>query len=529
MGVSAEQLRRERELYDFSQQHSRLTVEQIREWCANGELVAHFPTLPELFSSMSDAEIREWCEGSRGLKEYLLDNSGLPDSYWVVPSDEIAESREAGEYHRGPIPPLELPPDPGLKLRQLRSLLAGEREFRIRYPDAYRVLFASPHPESRRDIGGLRLPSFGSHVARNAPRSGVLREEGIPADAYSATPDVPEAERPADQALLPLDLGYLRGLLMAILSREEFLERVSPPDGRSRELLEGVGTPARSLVRLTDLRIAMDLEPGTLNENLRSLLENMRCPITREGVEQWKRDVLQERRNQVGRRIGDLDALTLVVSFAAAALCLFADLDMPGVRNKTSYRLAELVETLADIVRKASSSLDAGAVRLEALGAERAAGGQRRPKGNYLYALRLHRMGRDRRYIAEWWGITPYSSQTGQGSRDWKQKVARILFTGVEAEKEFYPQVAAIFKNRDKRPVLCKALRAYRAIRVEWRTGGIIFGEYSLSRIGATLRINAESERGRQIIMAYIQLGNCLVSGIDPLPEPRVSPKRLRG
>jgi hypothetical protein len=114
LSVSPEDLRRGRELHDFSELHPILAVEQIREWCASGELAASFPTLPELFSSMSDAEIREWCE--------------------------------SGEHHRGPIPSPELPPNPGLLLRQGRALVAEDPEFMARYPEVYKLLFSPPAP-----------------------------------------------------------------------------------------------------------------------------------------------------------------------------------------------------------------------------------------------------------------------------------------------------------------------------------------------------------------------------------------------
>jgi hypothetical protein len=144
--VSPEELRRERELHDFSRLHPTLTVEQIRQWCASGELAASFPTLPELFSSMSDAELREWCEG--------------------------------GEYHRGPIPSLELPPNPGLLLRQVRALVDGDPEFMARYPDVYKLLFS---PRTRRAGGRSRsstCPRSGCTSPSALPRPGCLRERG---------------------------------------------------------------------------------------------------------------------------------------------------------------------------------------------------------------------------------------------------------------------------------------------------------------------------------------------------------------
>jgi hypothetical protein len=136
-GVSREDLRREQELHDFSRLHPTLTVEQIREWCASGELATRFPTLPELFSSMSDAEIREWCE--------------------------------SGEQHRGPIPSLGLPPNPGLQLRQARAMVAGDPEFMARYPELYRLLFS---PRTRR--------AGGRSTSSTCPRSGCTSPSALP-------------------------------------------------------------------------------------------------------------------------------------------------------------------------------------------------------------------------------------------------------------------------------------------------------------------------------------------------------------
>jgi hypothetical protein len=265
LGVSPSLLRRDRELYDFSHANPKLTVKQIREWCEDGSLAQRFPALPELFSAMTDAEIKEWCEGGELVEEYLGENADLPDSYWGLPEEEVQELREHGKYHRGSIPSPGLPPDPGLKLRQLRALLADEIEFRTRYPEAYRLLFASSHPDERKDIGGLYLPTFGCRIAFSAPHSGALEDRGGKlTDAYSATPDTLESGRPVVQTLLPLDPGHLRGLILAILGREEYAELIDPPGGRERELLlTGVGAPAKEPVRLTDLRLAVHL--GKLN------------------------------------------------------------------------------------------------------------------------------------------------------------------------------------------------------------------------------------------------------------------------
>jgi hypothetical protein len=426
-------------------------------------------------------------------------------------------------------PSLELPPNPGLLLRQVRALVAEDPEFMARYPEVYNLLFSPPHPESRREIKELYLPSFGVYIARSAPWSRELEEEwGGPADAYSATCFATQA-RPIDQGFLRPHPAQTRGLLLAILGREEYVRR-TPQDERGRELLlEGVGAAGRAPVRLTDLRLAVDLKPDELQGTLRSLLERLERPITADGVIRWKRRLLEEQRlleergdSARWRKWGDWAGTeSLIASFSAAAVLLFIDLGMPRVAHMTSYRLAEKVEDLADVIRRESNSLDDNANRLKALLADRAKGGQRYPDARYLEALRYYRIGWDRRTIARIWGITPYDSgsvQVSRGSRDWKQKVQRILSRGVEVEKERYPQAAAIFENSDDPPIARKARLAYRAY--EETKAKPSHREDLWPAMGKTLRINTRTDRGVQIAMAYVQLGHCLKYGIEPLPQP---------
>ena len=214
------------------------------------------------------------------------------------------------------------------------------------------------------------------------------------------------------------------------------------------------------------------------------------------------------------------ETLALIASFSAAALLLFVDLGVPHVAHMTSYRLAEKVKDLADIISRESNSLDASADRLKDLLADRAKGGQRHTDARYLEALRMYRIGWSKRHIARIWGITPYDSasvQVGRGSRDWKQKIDRILSRGVEVEKERYPQAAAIFENRDNPQVERKARLACRAFvetEVKFRRR-----EDWWPAVGKVLRINTRTDRGIQIVLAYIQLGCCINYGIEPFPQ----------
>ncbi len=94
------------------------------------------------------------------------------------PPDELEELRGHGELHRVSIPAPDLPPDLGLKLRQLQALLAEDPEFRTRHPEAYRVLFAPPHPNSKRDTEGYTCRPSNATSPAAPPRPARRRSGG---------------------------------------------------------------------------------------------------------------------------------------------------------------------------------------------------------------------------------------------------------------------------------------------------------------------------------------------------------------
>jgi hypothetical protein len=138
-------------------------------------------------------------------------------------------------------------------------------------------------------------------VLGNAPKS-VIQPEWYEhlADAYSTTFFHREmGEIPTSRSPLPVAKGYLRGILLAVMGREEYSERIDPSrrykevpkeladlfgskgldiarrmglkDILRRPLLsegDGSGVPEESLVRLTDLRLAFDLPRRGLKEAL---------------------------------------------------------------------------------------------------------------------------------------------------------------------------------------------------------------------------------------------------------------------
>jgi hypothetical protein len=122
-------------------------------------------------------------------------------------------------------------------VERLRSNLILEPEFEARYPEAYKELFTPPFVGMESwlpEIGGLSLPSLGVRILHSAPESTVRGEGGKrPADAFSATSIAdrdPRREVPPSQSPLQVPESYLRGILLAIMSREEFWEVALTPD-----------------------------------------------------------------------------------------------------------------------------------------------------------------------------------------------------------------------------------------------------------------------------------------------------------
>jgi hypothetical protein len=215
--------------------------------------------------------------------------------------EEVEQLQTTGEFYKlYPYFKRKVPKDAETRLRYLRELLNDEVEFEARYPAAYEVLF-----EKSEAINGLLLPSFGVRVLRCAPSQTILsagwhqewKRSQDSGDAFSLTFERRALEETkVDQTLAPLDLGYMRGVLLAVLSREEYAERIATElhfDG-IREELEA---PARSSVRITDLRLATSHElgkPNSLKKALLPLLKLLEPPITLNSVPQWKWDLLWE-------------------------------------------------------------------------------------------------------------------------------------------------------------------------------------------------------------------------------------------
>jgi len=225
---------------------------------------------------------------------------------------------------------------------------------------------------------------------------------------------------------------------------------------------------------------------------------------------------IQTQSDLLARQFGNEETGIAAVSFTAAALWLFLDLDMQSIERASSYRLAEQVASLALIIKKLTQRLTRSTEDLSKLIANRSSGNRPQLPGNNHVALQQYRLGRrNLRQTAEWLGITPYSSKTGKGTRDWKARVSQRLREGKRFEDANYPRAAAIFANRDHPAVRRKARRAYRGYVIE--TGR--YGRCDFNTLGYYARTNAKgSKRGMEIAYAYLQLGSCIIRGIPPIP-----------
>jgi hypothetical protein len=89
------------------------------------------------------------------------------------------------------------------------------------------------------------------------------------------------------------------------------------------------------------------------------------------------------------RHFGDTETGVAAVTFVAAALWLFLDLNTPGVKTASSYRLAEQVESLASVIRNLTRRLRASTKELARLTANRPSGALAERPGNKHLAPRI--------------------------------------------------------------------------------------------------------------------------------------------
>jgi hypothetical protein len=507
--------------------------DELRDRFEQGRLAGRFPALSEFWAYLSPRE-----------REAFFETGGIQA-----------------------ISSLKVPKDSQLRIRQLRRLLKNEPEFRTRYPQAYDIF--SPNRAQSTEQTGLPLPSFGIRIPRHLPLPHIQTPNaGAEGDAYSVTylHQMELGHPPVDQSFHPLDRDFLRSLLLNILIREEFSERIAPIDLDS-DVLAGLDVPRQSAVRLTDLRLGIVLDPEALERELVPALKLLNRPITARHVVEWKHQCIGnrsedapdtfleefgERTNNSNRSVDqeawaglreqmlehtptrkpkppteglserELEALKVriaVASFAAAALFLFIDMDTPDLDRNFPYRLARQITELAALIRKLAIDLSDRTSELEKLLANRTASGEKRSDGDCYQALVSWRLGRSLQDIAREMKpkrITPYSSKTGKGTRGWRKVVTGIIDRGKEIENKRYPRAADIFANyKDSAHIRRKAHRAYRTYLLQTTR---MPGYYPFWEVGRKIRVNHQKRRGLEIIHAYVQLGYCLVRNRSILP-----------
>jgi hypothetical protein len=292
-----------------------LPLDKARKWLEVAKSISDeedVPRLKEVFDLFGDFESATSLR--RSSVEELM---GLS-------AEEVEQLKRTGEfYRRYPYFKRHVPDDPRIRLGYLRELLADEVEFEARYPVAYELLF-----EQHSAISGLPLASFDARVLaspsevrilRNDPQASVLaagwsqrwKRSQDSGDAFSLTFERrAEGDKQIDQKFAPLDVGYMRGVLLAILSREEYAERIAT-ELHNEAVREELRAPAHSQVRITDLRLATApwlKDPNSLEKALRWMLSSLERPITQRRVLRWKWNLLWEDEEARGQGSEDEDA-----------------------------------------------------------------------------------------------------------------------------------------------------------------------------------------------------------------------------
>ena len=355
-----------------------------------------------------------------------------------------------------------------------------------------------------------------------APRSG---------DAFSVSYYYTTNDFVADQDFMPLDEGHLRRLLLEIFSREEYtdiLDHFNYAENRWFEVAErgssepGEGEPTPQ-VRITDLRLAKDLKPAVFKRQLKSALVNLKTPVTKNSVLRWKWDTLSHYKTprKDPRVLDEAEAAeessrVIAVSFAAAALLLLVDLDARKIREEGVDELAQRVKDLCNVIRKLSESLDVCTKQLSKHLAGNPANRPRDPEAKHYTALVLYRMGHPLYRVGWRVGIKSSVPKWGiEGSQNWKGTVRKFIRLGVEVEEQRFPRAAEVFRRRHDEGVQKRAIEAYRGYVTSWGQH-LTFMELQDLDEGDELLGGVPANEEEQVYNAYLQLGSCLINGIDP-------------
>ena len=227
--------------------------------------------------------------------------------------------------------------------------------------------------------GKLLLPSFGIEVdgievTRSAPRSEVrltgellVDVECDSGDAFSISYlDRKSDATSVDRRFMGLDEAYIRRVLLLILDGEEYddihlyhgahTSRVDFPNLPSggldlRRPIREEDEDPKAQVRITDLRLAKDLEYQKLKSELKAEVSGLRLPVTADDVLRWKWKTLrQPKRMRTVSEVKEKEEWyeeehlrICAISFAAAALCLSVDLGLTKQEELSHDALTEII------------------------------------------------------------------------------------------------------------------------------------------------------------------------------------------
>jgi hypothetical protein len=395
--------------------------------------------------------------------------------------------------------------------------------------------------------GKLLLPSFGIEVdgievTRSAPRTEVrltgellVDVECDSGDAFSISYlDRKSDATTVDRPFMGLDEAYIRRVLLLILDGEEYddihlyhgahTSRVVFPNLPSggldlRHPKREEDEDPKAQVRITDLRLAKDLEPPDLQSELKAEVSGLIPPVTVDKVLRWKwKTLLKPKRMRTVSEVKEKkewyeeEHLRIrAISFAAAALCLSVDLGQENLEELSHDGLTEIILGWHKLISKLISALDDtvdGTSKL--LSGRKGTKGGRPPDPELksYTALFLYRMGHLPNDIAAQIGLNK------KVNPNWKSKLYKAIEKGIEIEQEKFPLAAEVFARRDEKEIRESALAAYanyddpylrgpEDVSVALEDGGDLIG----------MPAN-ETDQGK---IALIQLGSCIKWGLDPL------------
>jgi hypothetical protein len=400
--------------------------------------------------------------------------------------------------------------------------------------------------------GKLLLPSFGIEVdgievTRSAPRTEVyLTGDGIEdlicdsGDAFSISYLYRQSEATTvDRPFMGLDQAYIRRVLLLILDGEEYddihlyhgahTSRVVFPNLPSggldlRHPIREEDEDPKAQVRITDLRLAKDLEEEDLESELKAEVSGLIPPVTVDKVLRWKwKTLLKPKRMRTVSEVKEKqewyeeEHLRIrAISFAAAALCLSIDLGLKIPEESSRDDLTEIILDWHTLISKLISAVD------RAVGeASKLLSGRKGTKGGYptdpefksYTVLFLYRMG----YFPE--DIATQIGLNKKVNRNWKSKLKKAIERGIEIEREKFPLAAEVFSRRDEKEIREKARAAY-----DMYSDPFLRGPENVSvtlEDGGDL-LGMPANEAEQVRIALIQLGSCIKWGRDPL-SPNLS------